>query len=181
MDVFCGIDWAGDHHDIALIDRDGQLLARRRISDDAAGLAVLPGLLAGHGDNADDPVPVAIETPRRLLVACLRAAGRKVCPVNPKQWPATATGTRSPDASPTTATRSCWPTSCAPTCTRTGRCRPAPSSPRRSRCWPAPSRTRSGTAPPRTTSSAPACASTSPASSPPSPQPAAASPGPRPG
>jgi len=84
MDVFCGIDWAEDHHDIALVDRDGQLLARRRISDDPAGLAALLGLLAGHGDSADDPVPVAIETPRGLLVACLRATGRKVYPVNPK-------------------------------------------------------------------------------------------------
>jgi transposase len=83
MDVFCGIDWAEDHHDIALIHRDGQLLARRRISDDAAGLAVLLGLLAEHGDSPDDSVPVAIETPRGLLVACLRAAGRKVYPINP--------------------------------------------------------------------------------------------------
>ena len=41
MDVSCGIDWAEDHHDIALVDRDGKLLARRRISDDAAGLAAL--------------------------------------------------------------------------------------------------------------------------------------------
>jgi hypothetical protein len=83
MDVFCGIDWAEDHHDIALTDRDGQLLARRRISDDAAGLAALLGLLASHGDSADDPVPVAIETPRGLLVACLRATGRSVYPINP--------------------------------------------------------------------------------------------------
>jgi len=83
MDVFCGIDWAEDHHDIALTDRDGQLLARRRISDDAAGLASLLALLAEHGDTAEDLVPVAIETPRGLLVACLRATGRKVCPVNP--------------------------------------------------------------------------------------------------
>jgi transposase len=83
MDVFCGIDWAEDHHDIALADRDGRLLARRRISDDAAGLAALLALLAEHGDNAGDPVPVAIETPRGLLVACLRATGRDVYPVNP--------------------------------------------------------------------------------------------------
>jgi transposase len=83
MDVYCGIDWAEDHHDIALADRDGQLLARRRISDDAAGLAQLLALLAGHGDSPDDPVPVAIETPRGLLVACLRATGRPVYPVNP--------------------------------------------------------------------------------------------------
>jgi hypothetical protein len=83
MDVYCGIGWAGDHHDIALVNRDGQLLARRRIGDDAAGLAQLLTLLAEHGDSAADPVPVAIETPRGLLVACLRATGRKVYPVNP--------------------------------------------------------------------------------------------------
>src|SRR5260221_331504 len=83
MDVFCGIDWAEDHHDIALVNRDGQLLARRRISDDAAGLAALLELLAEHGDSAEDPVPVAIETPRGLLTACLRATGRGVYPINP--------------------------------------------------------------------------------------------------
>ena len=83
MDVYCGIDWAEDHHDIALADRDGKLLARRRISDDAAGLAALLALLAEHGDTPDDPIPVAIETPRGLLVACLRATGRRVYPINP--------------------------------------------------------------------------------------------------
>jgi len=83
VDVFCGIDWAEDHHDIAVVDRDGRLLARRRISDDAAGLAALAGLLAEHGDSAADPVPVAIETPRGLLTACLRATGRPVYPINP--------------------------------------------------------------------------------------------------
>ena len=62
MEVFCGIDWAEDHHDIALVDTGGQLLARRRISDDAAGLAALLDLLASHGDSAEDPIPVAIET-----------------------------------------------------------------------------------------------------------------------
>ena len=83
MDVFCGVDWAEGHRDIALAGRDGQLLARRRISDDAAGLAALQGLLAEHGDSAEDPIPVAIETPRGLLTACLRATGRPVCPGGP--------------------------------------------------------------------------------------------------
>ena len=83
MDAFCGIDWAEDHHDVAVVDRDGGLLARARISDDAAGFARLLELLAGHGDTAGNPVPVAIETPRGLLVACLRATGRDVYPVNP--------------------------------------------------------------------------------------------------
>ena len=83
MGIFCGIDWAEDHHDIALVDQDGQILARQQITDDAAGLARLLELLAGHGDAPDAPVPVAIETPRGLLVACLRATGRRVYPVNP--------------------------------------------------------------------------------------------------
>ncbi len=83
MNVFCGIDWAEDHHDIALVNRDGQLLARRRISDDAAGLATLLGLLADHGDHGDALIPVAIETPRGLLTSCLRATGRQVYPINP--------------------------------------------------------------------------------------------------
>ena len=83
MEVFCGIDWAEDHHDIALVDRDGQLLARQRIGDDAAGLTTLLALLVEHGDNPDAAIPVAIETPRGLLTACLRATGRSVYPINP--------------------------------------------------------------------------------------------------
>jgi transposase len=83
LDVFCGIDWAEDHHDVALVDAGGQLLARLRITDDAAGLAALLELLAQHGDSRQDPVPAAIETPRGLLAACLRATGRPVYPVNP--------------------------------------------------------------------------------------------------
>ena len=83
MDVYCGIDWAEGHHDVALAGTDGKVTARLRIGDDAAGLARLLGLLAEHGDTAGDPVPVAIETPRGLLVAALRATGRPVYVINP--------------------------------------------------------------------------------------------------
>ncbi|MDX3698134.1 IS110 family transposase [Streptomyces europaeiscabiei] len=81
--VFCGIDWAEGHHDIALVDQDGDQLAKLRISDDYPGLCALLELLARHGDSPDSPVPVAIETPRGLLVAALRATGRKVYAINP--------------------------------------------------------------------------------------------------
>jgi hypothetical protein len=38
---------------------------------------------AAAGDSIEDPVPVAIETPRGLLVASLRATGRPVYAINP--------------------------------------------------------------------------------------------------
>jgi len=81
--MFCGIDWAEDHHDVALVDDEGKLVAKRRISDDAAGFTLLLELLTEAGDSAGEPIPVAIETGRGLLVACLRATGRQVFAINP--------------------------------------------------------------------------------------------------
>ena len=83
MTVFCGIDWADDHHDVALVDADGKLIAKRRISDDAAGFTLLLELFAEAGDSTEQQIPVAIETSRGLLVACLRATGRRVFAINP--------------------------------------------------------------------------------------------------
>lgn len=83
MAVFCGIDWAEGHHDIALVDEDGTLVAKRRIDESLDGLAEFTAMLAAVGDSAEAPIPVAIETPRGLLVAALRAAGRPIYPINP--------------------------------------------------------------------------------------------------
>jgi transposase len=83
MAVFCGIDWAEGHHDIALVDHEGKLLAKRRINEDLDGFAEFTAILAEAGDGAQTPIPVAIETPRGLLVAALRSSGRPVYPINP--------------------------------------------------------------------------------------------------
>ena len=83
MKLFCGIDWAEAHHDVAIVDENGQLVAKKRIADDPAGMAQLVELFAGVGDGAEDQIPVAIETPRGLLVASLRATGRAVYSINP--------------------------------------------------------------------------------------------------
>ncbi len=81
--ITCGIDWAEDHHDVALVDESGKLLAKRRIGDDVNGYRQLVQLLADFGDRAEEPVPVAVETARGLLIACLRTTGRKVYSINP--------------------------------------------------------------------------------------------------
>ena len=83
LNKFCGIDWAEDHHDIAVIDADGQLVIKRRITDDGDGFAELLGVLESVGDTSGDPIPVAIETARGLLVAALRATDRPVYAINP--------------------------------------------------------------------------------------------------
>jgi hypothetical protein len=85
VEIFCGVDWAEAHHDIAIIDGDGRQLVKRRIADDLAGFGGLCALLAEHtGSEGFVPVDVGIETDRGLLVAALRAAGHVVVPINPK-------------------------------------------------------------------------------------------------
>jgi transposase len=83
LDLYCGIDWATDHHDIAVVDADGRVVARGRIGNDAAGFAQALTLLAQAGDSAKHPIPVAIETDRGLWVGALRETGRVIYPINP--------------------------------------------------------------------------------------------------
>ncbi|MGH3595140.1 MAG: IS110 family transposase [Mycobacterium sp.] len=81
--MFCGIDWASDHHDVAVVDDDGSVVVRGRVGNDAAGFTQLLTLLAEAGDSAMHPIPVAIETDRGLWVTALREAGRVIYPINP--------------------------------------------------------------------------------------------------
>jgi len=83
MKMWCGIDWAEHHHDVAIIDESGTLLARLRTTDDASGFTALLELLATHRLDAVTDIPVAIETAKGLLVANLRAAGVPVFAINP--------------------------------------------------------------------------------------------------
>src|SRR5680860_1353814 len=83
MKITCGIDWAEGHHDVALVNGDGELVAKLRIDTGLTGFSELMALLAEH---TDDPtgVPVAIETDKILLVAALRAGGFDVYAINPR-------------------------------------------------------------------------------------------------
>jgi transposase len=83
LDLYCGIDWATAHHDVAVVDDNGRVVARGRVGNDAAGFAQLLTLLAQAGDSAKHPIPVAIETDRGLWVGALRETGRVIYPINP--------------------------------------------------------------------------------------------------
>ena len=83
MSITCGIDWAEAHHDVALVDEHGVVVARTRIDTGATGFNMLLALIAEHGGSADD-TPIAIETDKNLLVVALAEAGFTVYPINPR-------------------------------------------------------------------------------------------------
>jgi transposase len=80
--LFLGVDWGETHHDLCLLDQDGNVLAARRIADGLARVGEVHVLVAAH---AQDPAEVAvgIETDRGLLVGALLAVGYQVYAVNP--------------------------------------------------------------------------------------------------
>lgn len=83
MTLTCGIDWAEVHHDVALMDQDGIIVARARIDTGAAGFVELLNVIASNGGTATE-TPVAIETHKNLLVVALTDAGFTVYPINPR-------------------------------------------------------------------------------------------------
>jgi hypothetical protein len=86
--LFVGDDWAEDHHDIEVMDEAGRVLAKKRLPEGAAGMALLHGLVGaqlGEDDDNSAEVLVGIETDRGPWVAALVAAGYLVFPVNPLQ------------------------------------------------------------------------------------------------
>jgi transposase len=77
--AFVGFDWAGDHHDIVVVEPHGVVLDEFRIDDTAEGWQQLRERLARTPDPA-----VAIETRCGAAVERLIEAGYAVFPVNPK-------------------------------------------------------------------------------------------------
>lgn len=81
--LFTGIDWADDHHDVALIDASATVLAEFRINHDADGFADLHRRIASY--EADPrQVFVAIETSHGLVIDELLAHRYEVYAINPK-------------------------------------------------------------------------------------------------
>jgi transposase len=83
MNFSCGIDWAEAHHDVALVDHDGKVIARERVGTGVAGFRTVVELIDEHGGSPQD-TPVAIETDKNLLVVALAGAGFTAYPINPR-------------------------------------------------------------------------------------------------
>src|SRR5215213_406593 len=83
MEVYCGIDWAEQHHDVAVVDRAGRVLAQQRVSDDLVGFSALTTVLDGLAPTRRQ-VGIALEIDHGLFVHALRDAGYRVFAINPK-------------------------------------------------------------------------------------------------
>jgi transposase len=85
--LFIGDDWAEDHHDIAVVEKTGRLLARCRLEEGVAGIEKFHGVVAEHlpEDGGPEDAVVGIETDRGPWVQALVAAGYTVYPINPLQ------------------------------------------------------------------------------------------------
>jgi len=76
---YAGLDWASDHHDVAVVDRRGQVVRQFRIMHTAEGWKELASKLQESGT-----VAVAVETNQGFTIERLLALGMTVYPVNPK-------------------------------------------------------------------------------------------------
>ena len=142
MRLFVGDDWAEDHHDVELMDEQGRVLARKRLPEGVAGMARLHELIGEQlGEDADDAeVIIGIETDRGPWVAALVAAGYVVYGVNPLQASRYGNATACPAPRAIPATRTCWPTWCAPIPASCARWRATARARGRSRWWRVPIR-----------------------------------------
>lgn len=81
-----GIDWASDHHDIAIVDDSGHKVSAFRIPHTRQGLDTLRDKLRelsiSTGDK--DKIIIGIETSRLLLVDFLLNEGYEIYAINPK-------------------------------------------------------------------------------------------------
>jgi len=61
MKLTCGVDWAEAHHDMALVDEGGAVVARARIDTGATGFSALLTVIAEHGGRSRAAPSVAGE------------------------------------------------------------------------------------------------------------------------
>ena len=82
MAVFVGNDWAEAHHDVHLMNDDGDKLAAKRLPEGLEGIAALHAVISEHAEDPSEVI-VGIETERGMWVQALIAAGYQVYAINP--------------------------------------------------------------------------------------------------
>jgi len=81
--VFVGVDWATEKHDVCMVDSKGEVLRERVFRNTVPGLKELCDWVRNVGRGAEPRV--AIEKPRGLVVSALLDREISVFAINPKQ------------------------------------------------------------------------------------------------
>ncbi len=80
--IFVGDDWAEAHHDVHIMDSNGERLAKRRLPEGLDGIGGFHELVSDHISDPSEVI-VGIETDRGLWVNALLASGYQVYAINP--------------------------------------------------------------------------------------------------
>lgn len=83
--VYVGIDWATEAHQVCVLDGARQMLGERSVEHSGAALAGFAEWLSELADGQPARVAVAIEVPRGAVVETLVERGVHVYALNPKQ------------------------------------------------------------------------------------------------
>jgi hypothetical protein len=79
LEHLAALDWASDHHDLVVVNRQGQIVADFRFDHSAAGWEQFDQQM-----RAFIAAPIAVETNNGPAVDHLLSQGWQVYPVNPK-------------------------------------------------------------------------------------------------
>ncbi len=83
--LFVGIDWGSEQHEVCLLNREGDVLGERSVEHSGSGVADLLAWLRSQARAAPEVIAVAIEIPRGAVVETLVERGFAVFSINPKQ------------------------------------------------------------------------------------------------
>ena len=83
FEIYAGIDWPAQTHQVAVVDADGEILGEREFAHSGDGLAEMADWILGH--SPDGKAAAAIEKPHGPEVDALLERGAAVFALNPKQ------------------------------------------------------------------------------------------------
>ncbi|GAC1598062.1 MAG: IS110 family transposase [Polyangiales bacterium] len=83
--VFVGIDWATDAHQVCVLDADRRVLLERSVKHEAKAIADCIDTLIGAAGGRIEAIAVSIETPRGSVIEAMIERDIAVFAINPKQ------------------------------------------------------------------------------------------------
>jgi len=113
-DLYVGIDWATESHQVCVLDRERHVLHERSIEHAGSAILELLDWLAMLSADHPERVAVGIELPRGSLVESLVERGFPVFFLNPKQLDRYRIATAWRGRRTIGAMLSSWPTHCEP-------------------------------------------------------------------